>query len=201
MRDSRHPDRCRAEVKITAMIEERWPQLTIAAPRAALGRFNALFQRGVATRAVCGSSVYSFLADELGLAADYVRERITTVFLDGQVVDALEDAVLQDGSLLALSAAMPGLAGATLRRSGPLAVMRAAITRTADRASARPPPVGTSIVRIKLFNLLLDEIGPVLLEHGIVLQRAEAWGALGDRAEELSELPAGEVVELRVRLS
>ncbi len=174
-------------------------QLTLSAPRAELPRFNALFQRGVGTRAAAGSSVHGFLTCELGLAPDYVRGRITTVFLDGQVVDVLEDAALRDGSLLALSAAMPGLVGATLRRSSPYAVMRAEITRTADGAPAEAP-IGAILIRLKLFNLLLEEMGPALLEHGILLERGDALGVLGDRAEALTDLPAGGEVELRVRV-
>ncbi len=175
-------------------------QLTLTVPRAELPRFNALFQRGVGTRAAAGSSVYGFLTGELGLAADYVRGRITTVFLDGQVVDALEDAALRGGSLLALSAAMPGLVGATLRRNGPYAVMRAAITRTADR-TPQEARGGTIVIRLKLFNLLLEEMGPVLLERGMVLDRGDVLDVLGDRAEALTDLPAGGKVELTVRVS
>jgi len=175
-------------------------QLTLTVPRAELPRFNALFQRGVGTRAAAGSSVYGFLTGELGLAADYVRGRITTVFLDGQVVDVLEDAALRGGSLLALSAAMPGLVGATLRRNGPYAVMRAAITRTADR-TPQEARGGTIVIRLKLFNLLLEEMGPVLLERGMVLDRGDVLDVLGDRAEALTDLPAGGKVELRVRVS
>jgi hypothetical protein len=173
---------------------------TLSVSRAELPRFNAVLQRGVGTRVAAGSSVYGFLTGELGLAPDYVRGRITTVFLDGQVVDVLEDAALRDGSLLALSAAMPGLVGATLRRSGPYAVMRAAITRTADRGPAEAR-AGTIFIRVKLFNLLLEELGPVLLEHGVVLDRGDALAALGDTGEQLADLPAAGEVELRVRVS
>ena len=177
-------------------------RLTLSVSRAGLPRFNALFQRGVGTRAAAGSSVHDFLTCELGLAPDYVRGRITTVFLDGQVVDVLEDAALRDGSLLALSAAMPGLVGATLRRSSPYAAMRAAITRTADGAPAETGTgTGTILIRLKLFNLLLEEMGPALLEHGIVLDRGDVLGALGERAETLTDLPAGGEVELRLRVT
>ncbi|HEX9290245.1 MAG TPA: hypothetical protein VF904_12040, partial [Anaeromyxobacteraceae bacterium] len=105
-----------------------------------------------------------------------------------------------DGSLLALSAAMPGLVGATLRRSGPYAVMRAAITRTADR-TPQEARGGTIVIRLKLFNLLLEEMGPVLLERGMVLDRGDVLDVLGDRAEALTDLPAGGKVELTVRVS
>ena len=54
---------------------------------------------------------------------------------------------------------------------------------------------------MKLFNLLLEEMGPALLDHGIVLDRGDALGALGNRAETLAELPAEGEVDLRVRVT
>ena len=160
-------------------------------PRDELSRFKDLLQRGVALHADGGQSAHAFLVEGLGVPADYVKERITTVFLDGQVVDDLEDAVLRDGSLLALSAAMPGLVGATLRKSGYYAAMRAAITHAAERGDRSASGGGT--VRVKLFNLLLEELGPVLLSHGVLLERREASEVLG------RELPPGDgAVELRV---
>jgi hypothetical protein len=162
---------------------------------AELSRFEALFQRGVAVRA-CARSVLGFLVDEVGLTPEYVRDRITTVFLDGQVVDALDDAVLREGSRLALSAAMPGLVGATLRRSGPYAAMRAEITRRPEHepdARTRAPVV----IQVKLFNMLIHEVGPALLVRGVLLER-DALGALGLPPDPKPGWPGG-TVELRVR--
>jgi hypothetical protein len=141
-------------------------------------------------------SVLEFLVQDLGLTPEYVRQRITTVFLDGQVVDVLEDAALREGSRLALSAAMPGLVGATLRRSGPYAAMRAEITRPAEH-EVHVGSAATTVVEVKLFNLLIDEIGPVLLERGVLLER-EAVVALGGA---LDAPPTGphDLVEVRVR--
>jgi hypothetical protein len=169
--------------------------VTLTLERAELGRFKAFLQRGVAVRARAGRSVLEFLVDEVGLTPEYVRQRITTVFLDGQVVDVLEDAILHPGARLALSAAMPGLVGATLRRSGPYAAMRAAITRNPEHGQ-HPGTGATTVIQVKLFNLLLEEIGPVLLERGVLLDR-EAIDSLGygEAAAERS----GEPVELRVR--
>lgn len=166
--------------------------------RAELSRFLALLQRGVAVRVGAACSVFAFLVEELRLTPDYVRQRITTVFLDGQVVDVLEEAMLRQGSRLALSAAMPGLLGATLRRSGPYAAMRAEITRAADQRT-RPPTGGTFVIQVKLFNLLVDEIGPALLEHGILIEQEEVH-ALGGAVDAVRRAP-GEIVELLVRLS
>jgi len=57
-----------------------------------------------------------------------VKEKISTIFLDGKAVDSPETALLREGSTLALSSAMPGLAGAILRRDGPYASLRSSIT-------------------------------------------------------------------------
>ena len=164
-------------------------------PPGGLGRLAPRFQQGLWVRAAAGASVRSFLEDGLGVDPEYVRSRITTVFLDGSVVDDLEAAHLHEGARLALSAAMPGLVGATLRKGGYYAAMRAAITLGPEReAGAGGAPVVP--VQVKLFNLLIEELGPVLLAHGIGLPRAEAVAALGDRAARLPVGPHG--VWLRV---
>lgn len=166
-------------------------RLTVDLPPASAGRFDALFQQGVAMRA-SAPTAWTFLTDELGVDPAYVKERITTVFLDGQVVDDLARAPLRDGSLLALSAAMPGLVGATLRRGGYYAAMRAAITRSAERAPDGDD-AGGHLVRVKLFNLLIAELGPVLLAHGIVVD------AGGRASLAVAGLDMGEASELQVR--
>ncbi len=164
--------------------------------RAELPRFKALLQRGVAARVGAGRSVLEFLVEDLGLTPEYVGERITTVFLDDQVVDVLEDAVLREGSRLALSAAMPGLVGATLRRSGPYAAMRGEITRSTEHERHRRTDA-TAVIQVKVFNLLLDEIGPALLQRGVLLER-EAVEALGVPFHSAPSA-SGDLLDVRVR--
>ncbi|HEY6002323.1 MAG TPA: hypothetical protein VIV57_05560 [Anaeromyxobacter sp.] len=175
-------------------------ELSLRLPPSERGRFHALLQRGVTTRIPARRSALELLTADLGLDPEYVRTRITTVFVDGRVVDALESATLEPGSLLALSAAMPGLVGATLRRGGPYAAMRAEITRPPVRGS-RESASATCLVRVRLFNLLLDEVGPSLLARGILLPRGEALALLGDLAPAPEAWPPGEDVELRVQFS
>lgn len=169
----------------------RMPLVELTLPRGDLARLAPLLQRGVDTHATAGVSAFAFLTGELGLEADYVRRRITTVFLDGQVVDDLEAAVLRDGAVLALSAAMPGLVGATLRRGGYYAAMRAAITHAREHPA---PERARAVVRVKLFNLLLEEIGPVLLARGVLLGPEERAALPGAAAGE------GGTAEVRVFL-
>lgn len=168
--------------------------LEILLRRAELKRFGALLQRGVAVRA-SACSVLELLVRDLGLAPEYVVGRITTVFLDGAVVDALDEAMLRDGSRLTLSAAMPGLVGATLRRGGRYAAMRGEITHAREHAAARPGTAAT--IRVKLFNLLIEEIGPALLARGVLVDRADL-AELGLSADVAAAAPDAPV-ELRVR--
>jgi len=163
------------------------PLPTLELPAGGLGRLAPLLQDGIRVRAAAGATVRSFLVEELGIDPEYVRSRITTVFLDGSVVDDLETARLHDGATLALSAAMPGLVGATLRKGGYYAAMRAAITLDVDQGAAAPGGPAVE-VRVKLFNLLIEELGPVLLAHGFALTEAERQAYLGEQA---GRLPPG----------
>lgn len=157
---------------------ETW-RLGVVCERSRLAAFNGLLQSGVTVPIRAGSSVLSFLTDQLGIAPSEVEARITTVFLDGKVVDALDAAVLQDRSRLALSAALPGLVGATMRRSGTYSVMRSEITWAAAGDQGELGAVGT--IQLKLFNLLIDALGPAVLRHGVVLDAAEVTRLLGRR--------------------
>jgi hypothetical protein len=63
---------------------------------------------------------------------------------------------------------MPGLIGATLRRDSHLAPLRDTITfkeyRNNDDIQAYGP------IRLKLFNLILQEVGPFLLQRGVIME-------------------------------
>jgi hypothetical protein len=153
-------------------------QLSLALTRGELRPFAALFQRGIAVPLGASGPALRFLTEELGIDPAYVAERITTVFLDGQVVDALDTALVRPGSRMALSASLPGLVGATLRRSGMYAAMRASITAGAEPERPAAAADAGQPVQVKLFNMLIDELGPVLLRHGVVLSPEEALAVL-----------------------
>jgi hypothetical protein len=65
---------------------------------------------------------------------------------------------------------MPGLVGATMRRGGFYAALRQGISHVME-SGASAGACGT--VRLKLFNLLLTEIGPLILARGLILEKAE----------------------------
>lgn len=131
-----------------------------------LPAFYPLFQEGVPVRVLTGCSVATLLVQQFGIAPDYLRTRISTLFLNGRAVDDAEKAIVGDGAVLALSGAMPGLVGATLRSGGYYAAMRSSISY---HSPVERDPLREGTIRIKLFNLLLGELGPVLLHQGVLL--------------------------------
>lgn len=151
--------------------------LRVSAEAASAAGLRVALQEGVGVPGLLPCPIYAFLVEQLGLEPSYVEGRISTIFLDGDVVDDPERAVLRDGSILALSAALPGLVGATLRKGGYYSTMRAGITH---RSQAAGEPVAPGIVQLKLFNLIIAELAPALLAHGLVLDPRRAAALLAD---------------------
>ena len=115
-------------------------------------------------KAKVGCSVKTLLCEQLDLSPEYLEKRIQTIFLDGKPVDDVHSATVKQESTLALSAALPGLIGATLRRGGYYAPMRDQISH---RECTTSEPLQEGIVFLKLFNLLLKELGPTFLKKGV----------------------------------
>ena len=80
--------------------------------------FHFLLQQGLRIETPVGGSVQDFLIRQLGLNPEVIDEKIQTIFLNGKAVDDPGQAFLTDGASLALSGALPGLVGATMRRGG-----------------------------------------------------------------------------------
>jgi hypothetical protein len=150
--------------------------------------FFPLLQKGFMVKARVGVSVQTFLGDHFGLSPEYLRDRVKTVFLNGKSVDDLAETRILDGSRLALSAALPGLAGAVLRRGSPFAGLR---SRVVEGEKDLPGAPEEGFVYLKIFNLLLPELGPLVLRKGILISREdfqEFWESLpGDIRERLEE--------------
>lgn len=129
--------------------------------------FVLLFQSGALFRAGVGCSVMSFFRDQLKLDSEFIEHQIQTVFLDGKPVDDLESATVKDGCTLALSSAMPGLVGATMRRGGFYAPFRKDISHS-EQSGGTCGEEGQ--ITVKLFNLVASELGPALFEKGVLVK-------------------------------
>lgn len=136
--------------------------LTVKPDRMSL--FSSLLGQGFTLKSRTGISVRDLLCHQIGVSDDYLDQRIQTIFLDGKVVDDVDTAVIRQESSLALSAAMPGLAGAVLRRDGAYAAMRSQISHKNNTADGTAE---NGTVTLKLFNLVALELGPLFLKQGI----------------------------------
>ena len=147
------------------MVTQKVLTVSWSAAKTDAGLFASLLGRGFAVDVRTGTSVRELLCRQFGIPAAVVEDRIQTVFLDGSAVDDLDAALVAPGATLALSAAMPGLAGATLRRGGFFSAMRSQITHR--NPATRQIDDGQAPVTVKLFNLTVPELGPLFLARGI----------------------------------
>lgn len=138
--------------------------LFLRLPESLLPSYFPLFQEGVELDVEVGCTIRQLLVEQFGIPVEYLEQRITTIFLNSKAVDDAAQAVVSDGSVLALSGAMPGLVGATMRSGGYYAAMRGAMTYNNSEQSALET---RGRLTIKLFNLLLPELSPRLLLWGI----------------------------------
>ena len=127
-----------------------------------------------------GSSIRDVLCRQYGIEDEYLDNRINTLFLDGKAVDDVDHAFLSDGSVLSLSASMPGFAGAALRKGGYYAGMRNAVTHSEEAA---PHEQGTGFFVLKLFNMTIKEMGPGLLESGVWVESDRLDEFFSDRSD------------------
>jgi hypothetical protein len=126
--------------------------------------FSTLFQQGVRIEARLGRSIREVLCRSLGVSDDYLDNRLNTIFLDGKPVDDADTALISEGSVLALSASMPGLVGAVMRKGGYYASMRSTITYSAGDSRVTPKK---GFFTLKLYNMTMPELAPRFLASGV----------------------------------
>ena len=151
---------------------QRHIQLAVAADRFPM--FFGLLRSGFSVDLTVGCSLEHMLCDQLEIAPDYLRDRAQTVFLNSSPVDDLASASVPDEAVISLSAAMPGLNGAVMRRGGPLSEMRRSISHAPDQVCRQSSP---GRITLKLFNLVAKELGPQFLIRGVVVS-SKALGEL-----------------------
>ena len=128
-----------------------------------------------------GIDLKTFVCQELGVHEDYFEERIQTIFLDSKPVDDVATALVHDGSVLALSAAMPGLVGATFRKGGQYSWMRRSISHTGNDEQVE---AANGWVTIKLFNMVLKELGTGFLEQGVWIDGGRVQDFIKEQPQE-----------------
>jgi len=137
------------------------PQLTLTLPEEGVAGFASLFQHGILFAVDRPVALLPFLLSLPGFTAEYTEKTVQTIFINGVAADSL-DRSLPAGSTLALSAAMPGLAGAIFRRQGLHGSLRS--QPEAKVASAQS---ASGFITLKLFNSIATDRASDLLVQGV----------------------------------
>ncbi len=139
------------------------PRVSLLVSPAVLPRFTTLLQNGIFLEVPQGTTICDMLLTLPGFTAEYIRNRVETVFLDGLPADNMGQKLFGKATVLALSAAMPGLAGAIFRKGGVHASLRTESATEHEGISTIKAPVQ---IRLKLFNIIAVERGALLLSEG-----------------------------------
>jgi hypothetical protein len=144
-----------------------------------LSPFHLLLQQGFMINTAVGSTIRAVVCDQVGVSDDYLDNRINTIFLDGKPVDDVDSTSVAPGSTVALSASMPGLVGAAMRKGGLISSFRGTISYKADTAVRE---TGEGTITIKLYNLVVKELGPIFLESGICFKDLDLFDFFDNRS-------------------
>lgn len=143
-----------------------------------LASFTTLLQSGFRVSVPGGKTLLEALITLPGFTPDYLAATVQTIFYNGVPVDDLRLPVAGKNAVVALSAAMPGLAGAIFRKNSIHAPLR-------GNASNREEPAGVekTSFTLKLFNSIAFERGGELLRRGVVVTAAAVASFLARRPE------------------
>lgn len=159
------------------------PRVEFSVPEAQFELFFPLLRQGVTVLARDGQAVQELLSRDLGLSQETIQSRVQTVFVNGHPVDDLQTTTLEEGAVLSLSAAMPGLLGACMRVDSPYARMRDSISQSQSAQEKDRAETATIGVTLRLFNFMAKEIGPCVLSRGVVVEPERVLELVGRATE------------------
>ena len=129
--------------------------------------FSALLSYGFKLEVQIGCSLFDLLVRQIGINESFLNEKVQTIFLNGKVVDDFSTEIVKDESIIALSAAMPGLVGAVFRKGGILSSMR---SEHAYHLQNNAIAKHRGHVTLKLFNQIASELGAGFYQKGICVK-------------------------------
>jgi hypothetical protein len=147
--------------------EEELVTFTLEPTSEQISRLCTLMHNGCYVKVECGKTMRDLLCEQFQIPHEYVRVDIKVIFLEYSPVDDIETAIIKDGTTLALSAAMPGLVGAAMRRDGDLTWMRSSITYHEGETDNIE---GQGLIQIKLFNKVMADLGESFLRRGVYVK-------------------------------
>ena len=132
------------------------------------GYFMPDLQSGFSIPSKEGVTIYQFLTEYCGISDEYISCKIKTIMVDGGPVDEIINTKIHDKGVCALSGAMPGIVGAMMRMGSPYAAMRESITVKPEGSTEAGRDI---LIELKLFNVILSDMGVEFLKRGILLDR------------------------------
>jgi hypothetical protein len=156
-----------------------YPEIRIIVTRESLPLFTTILQYGVEIDTPANTPLGNFLGRCPGFTEEYIVEAVQTIFLNGTAIDDLQTPLTSPHPIIALSAAMPGLAGAIFRKNGPHGTLRTATHPSASNHKHQGPLA----VTLKLFNRIAREKGERLLSSGVVIATPSLSDFLTKRPE------------------
>lgn len=139
------------------------PTVSLKVTPKSLPLFTTILQSGIEVESTTNTSLGDFLSQFEGFTADYMADTVQTIFLNGTAVDDLTLLLTGSRPVLALSGAMPGLAGAIFRKNSFHAALRTDTSAHGDKDISVEP----NTVTLKLFNRIAKERGEEMLARGI----------------------------------
>lgn len=124
-----------------------------------------MLQAGIEITAESGTSIGVFLEQLPGFSEEYIIEQVQTIFLNGTATDDLETPLTGSRPVLAISAAMPGLAGAIFRKNS----LHSALRTTKESSSHSDFGKQEVTVCLKLFNAIARDRGEEMLRCGVLM--------------------------------
>lgn len=160
------------------------PELSLTIDPRDISFYTTLLQSGIEIKCQPNEPVARFLDRLPGFTVDYIADIVQTIFLDGTAVDDLTTPLCGKNPVLALSAAMPGLAGAIFRRNS----FHAALRTTPDKKNTQNIETKKITVTLKLFNSIASDRGPELLQNSIIIKTGHLLNYLAKRPSLLSQV-------------
>ncbi len=160
------------------------PSLRLTVTSDSLPLFTTVLQSGIEITTKRGETIAGFLNRFPGFTAEYLADTVQTIFLNGTAVDNLSLPLAGKNPTLALSAAMPGLAGAIFRKNSFHAALRTE-TKSSQAASEEEESIS---VTLKLFNSIAKERGEELLKTGFCMSGEQLANFLGKRPHLIEHL-------------
>lgn len=142
-------------------------RLDIRIPVGRILPYTTLLQTGILVESKPQPTIGEFLGALPGFTRRYMNERIETIFLNGLPVDDLETIIVGAAPILAISAAMPGLAGAIFRKNGFHAPLRTTVSNDSSNEAQNSEQV---MILLKFFNMIVSERGEAILHDGCLMK-------------------------------